>query len=213
MADNYLGKKLEEYKSRSTSVSKVRKHMSLNSLLVKNHSFCGYDTSFVVRDEQLRNIIDVNTKTILMCNRQVLRFRSVNNNEGSEILPYIRFGTGVSAAFSSLSETEPNAFIVICSILPENKNIYVDLGISVQSMLLRAVELGLVGFFTGDFDKDVIKEKLKLKYEPLMVIAIGRSAEYIKQVNVQGGDNFDCCCKDNISYDVPHLILDDLIIK
>ena len=37
------------------------------------------------------------------------------------------------------------SFIVVCSTVPEDRWVDIDLGIAVQSMLLRAVEIGLNG--------------------------------------------------------------------
>ena len=154
MADNYLDKKLEDYKARSTASGGVRKTApSLNNLLIKNRSCRGYDSSFIVRDDQLRSIIDVNTKIPSARNAQVLRFRPVNSSEAAKVLPNIRLGGALPELSLPLPGTEPNAFIIVCTTVPESKNVYIDLGISAQSMLLRAVEMGLAGICIGSSHK------------------------------------------------------------
>ena len=212
MADNYLDKKLEDYKARSIVAGASRKTpSSLNNLLVKNRSCRGYDASFIVRDDQLRNIIDVNTKIASARNAQVLRFRPVNSSEAAKVLPHIRLGGALPELSLPLPGTEPNAFIIVCTIVGENKNVYIDLGISVQSMLLRAVEMGLAGVCIGAFDKECIKRELSLHYEPLMILAIGRSGEEIRLVEISEGEEQKYYRENGVHY-VPKLRLDDLII-
>ena len=212
MADNYLDKKLEDYKARSAASGGARKTTSsLSNLLLKNRSCRGYDSSFIVRDDQLRSIIDVNTKTPSARNAQVLRFRPVNSSEAAKVLPHIRLGGALPELSLPLPGTEPNAFIIICSTVPESKNVYIDLGISAQSMLLRAVEMGLAGVCIGAFDKECIKREFSLTHEPLMILAIGRSCEDIRLVEISEGEEHKYYRKDGVHY-VPKLRLDDLII-
>lgn len=211
MADNYIDKKLEDYKARPTVAGGQRKISSLNNLLLKNRSCRGYDASFIVRDDQLRNIIEVNTKIPSARNAQVLRFRPVNSSEAAKVLPHIRLGGALPSLSLPLPGTEPNAFIIICTTVPESKNVYTDLGISAQSMLLRAVEMGLAGVCIGAFDKECIKREFSLRHEPLMILAIGRSCENIKLVETNEGNELKYYRKDGVHY-VPKLRLDDLII-
>jgi len=212
MADNYLDKKLEDYKARSTASGGVRKTASsLNNLLIKNRSCRGYDSSFIVRDDQLRSIIDVNTKIPSARNAQVLRFRPVNSSEAAKVLPNIRLGGALPELSLPLPGTEPNAFIIVCTTVPESKNVYIDLGISAQSMLLRAVEMGLAGICIGAFDKECIKREFSLTHEPLMILAIGRSCEDIRIVEIREGEQQKYYRKDGVHY-VPKLRLNDIII-
>ncbi len=178
MADNYLEKRQEAYKS---CVVKVL-HKSQNKLiqlLKKNRSYRGYDATFKVRADQLKQIIAVNTMIPSARNKQVLRFRPVLADEAYKVLQHIRLGGALPELNLPQPGMEPNAFIVICSTVPENRNVSIDLGISVQSMLLQAVEMGLNGICIGAFNKDALVNELSLPYEPLLLLAIGRGAEKI----------------------------------
>lgn len=78
MADNYLGRKMEEYFARQNGGTAARRPVAtLGRLLLKNRSHRGYDSSFAVREDQLRRIIAVNTRIPSARNQQVLRFRPV----------------------------------------------------------------------------------------------------------------------------------------
>lgn len=213
MADNYLEKKMEEYRAgKGTKSSKS--HTSVNKLLEKNRSYRGYDNSFVVRPDQLRSIIDVNTKIPSARNSQLLRFRPVTHEEAEKVLPFIRLGGAIKDMKLPLEGCEPHAFIVICSATPTPDHyVYIDLGISAQSMLLKAVEIGLGGICIGAFDHQQVKESLALPYEPLLVVAIGKPNETIKLVEIAESENHNYYRDSQGVHYVPKVALDHLIIK
>ena len=210
MADNYLEKRQEAYMAQSSKLLR-RTQNNLRQLLKKNRSHRGYDAGFIVRADQLRRIIEVNTLIPSAHNRQVLRFRPVLCDEAAKVLPHIRLGGALPDIHLPKQGMEPNAFIVVCSVVPETRNVSIDLGISLQSMLLQAVEMGLNGICVGAFDKKAVVRELKLRYEPLIVLAIGRGAEKIEIVNIKAEDNHSYFRRDGVHY-VPKLTVDDLII-
>ena len=56
----------------------------------------------------------------------------------------------------------------------------IDLGIAAQSMLLKAVEMGLNGLIIAAFNRAKLQEALFLPYPPLLVLAIGKGDEHIE---------------------------------
>ena len=210
MADNYLEKRMEQYRS-NQAISSAKKN-GLASLLIKNRSTRGYDASYMVRVDQLRRIVGVNCKVASARNRQILRFRLVTADEAQKVLPFIRMGAGLKELQLPIEGTEPNAFIVVCSTIEPRNSTYVDLGISAQSMLLQAVEMGLNGLCIMDFDSAGLVDALQLPYKPLLVIAVGKSAERIKLVDIKEGDDHAYYRKDCVHY-VPKVVVEDLIIK
>lgn len=209
MADNYLEKRMEDYLNQTPRAKKVA---TLNKLLRRNRSYRGYDTSFEVRADQLRRIIE----TAMLCpsarNQQVLRFRPVLSNESDKVLKHIRLGGALPELHLPFPDTEPRAFVVICSTVEESKYVDIDLGIVAQTMLLQATELGLGGICIGAFDHAEIKEALNLPYEPVLVIAIGRPAEHIELVECSEGDSLTYYRNNGVHY-VPKIRVDELIIK
>ena len=210
MADNYLEKRMEQYRS-NQAVSSAKKD-GLASLLIKNRSTRGYDASYMVRVDQLRRIVGVNCKVASARNRQILRFRLVTADEAQKVLPFIRMGAGLKELQLPIDGTEPNAFIVVCSTIEPRNSTYVDLGVSAQSMLLQAVEMGLNGLCIMDFDADRLVEALQLPHRPLLVIAIGKSAEKIKLVDINEDGDRTYYREGGIHY-VPKVVIEDLIIK
>lgn len=210
MADNYLGKKLEDYMAGRQS-STTRKGVSLDRLLRKNRSYRGYDVTYEVRADQLRKIIEVNTKIPSAMNQQVLRFRPVLKAEADKILPHIRLGGALPELKLPLAGSEPNAFVVVCST-KTGRYVDIDLGISAQSMLLKAVEIGLGGICIAAFDKEAVTKALSLDIEPQLIIAIGRPAEKIELVEITADEPHAYYRSNGVHY-VPKVGLDDLILK
>lgn len=211
MADDYLGKKMEEYRARSASGQHSQPLVTMSRLLAKNRSYRGYDSRFIVRKDQLRRIIEVNTKIPSARNQQVLRFRPVLSEEAHKVLPHIRLGAALPELHLPLPGTEPNAFIIICSMVEESRYVDIDLGISAQSMLLQAAEIGLNGVCIGAFDKERIKQEFQLKLEPLLILALGKGNEKIELVTISGADSHSYYRKEGTHY-VPKVGLDELLI-
>ena len=211
MADNYLEKKMEQHRA-ATGAQAGKSRNSLATLFERNRSTLGYDSSFIVRPDQLRRIVAVNTKVASARNRQALRFRLVTADEAQKVLPHISMGAALSEMQLPLPGTEPNAFIIVCSSIAPRTSTYIDLGISVQSMLLQATEIGLNGLCILSFDKERIMEALGLSLEPLMVVAIGKSAEKHSLVDISASEPHDYYRNGGVHY-VPKVRVDDLIIK
>ena len=209
MADNYLEKRMEDYRNQQPSKKRVA---TLARLLKANRSYRGYDTKFEVRPDQLRRIMEVAMLCPSARNQQVLRFRPVLKDEAAKVLQHIRIGGALPELHLPFEGTEPNAFIVICSTVPDSHYVSVDLGIVAQSMLLQATEIGLGGICIGAFDHAAIKEALNLPYDPLLVLAIGRPNEHIEIVECNEGDSLTYYREDGVHY-VPKININNLILK
>ena len=185
--------------------------VSLDSLLKKNRSYRGYDPSRVVTEEELKQIVQATTFAASGMNKQRLRYRLVTKEEADRVLPHITLGAALPEEHLPHPGTEPGAFIVVCATEAENKIIDIDLGIAAQSMLLKAVEMGLGGIFILNFRGEAIRESLALPQVPIAVIAIGKPAEKIFLLPVDAGADLNYYRKDGIHY-VPKLQVDDLLI-
>ena len=210
MADNYLEKRMEDYRSQPTKPTK--RAANLEKLLRKNRSYRGYDPSFEVREDQLRRIVAVNMLIPSARNSQALRFRLVTRNEAHKVLPHIRLGGALPHLHLPYPGTQPEAFIVVMSAIEPDHYIYIDLGISAQSMLLQAAEIGLNGIMIGACDKERLQEELQLPYRPLLVIAIGRGNEQIRLVEIGAEESHSYYRDEAGVHYVPKVRLEDLII-
>lgn len=204
---------MEEYRARAAAGPRNRTPLAtLGRLLLKNRSHRGYDARFIVREDQLRRIIGVNTKIPSARNQQVLRFRPVLADEAPKVLAHIRLGGALPELRLPLPGTEPNAFIIVCSTVGENRYVDIDLGISAQSMLLQAAEIGLNGICIGAFDKERIKQEFGLETDPLLILAVGKGVEKIELTQI-GADGDHAYYRENGTHYVPKVRLEDLMIK
>ena len=210
MADNYLGRKMEEYEAHFCASVRTRR-VSLQALLAKNRSTRGFDTSFKVRKDQLLSLVEAARLAPSAMNQQVLRYRLVTEEEAHLVLPHIGLGRALPELNLPLEGTEPNAFVVICTN-KEGRFVDMDLGIAAQTILLRAVEMGLNGVCIAAFDHAAVREKLNLRLEPQLVLAIGRSAERIEVVEVSE-DESTTYYRTNGTHFVPKIKTEDLIIE
>ncbi len=212
MADNYLEKRYEEVFGKDAGRKHAPQRPSLDTLLLHNRSYRGFDRDYVVHRRQLDAMIAVNVKVASSVNMQRLRFRPVvQGPEADAVNKYIRMGRGLPHLQLPFPGREPEAFIVVCSTAAENPGIDIDLGISVQSMLLKAVEMGLGGLIIRNFDREPIREALALPYEPICVVAVGKPAERIELVPVHEGEQLQYYRRDGIHY-VPKLTPEDLTL-
>ena len=210
MADNYLGKKMEDFLAGKTATSK--RTMTFAKLVAKNRSYRGYDNSFTVREDQLRRIMEVVPACPSARNQQVLRLRPVLAAEADKVLPFIRLGGALRDIKLPLPGTEPHAFIVICSTVAEDKYVNMDIGIIAQTMLLQATEIGLNGICIGAFDHEAVQKSLELPYEPLLIVAIGKGAEKIQMVGISEDESHNYYRQDGVHF-VPKLPLDKIVLK
>ena len=182
MADNYLEKRYEEVFGKDAGRRHAPQRPSLDTLLLHNRSYRGFDRDYVVHRRQLDAMIAVNTKVASSVNMQRLRFRPVvKGPEADAVNKYIRMGRGLPHLQLPFPGREPEAFIVVCSIAAENPGIDIDLGISVQSMLLKAVEMGLGGLIIRNFDREPIREALARNQKRADAYNAARAADQDQQ--------------------------------
>ena len=208
MADNYLEKRQEELAHAQKTVVR-RNHLSLDTLLRRNRSYRGF--SGTVSEAQLRELVGVVPLVASGMNRQALRFRLVSGADAALVHPLVKLGAALPEEHLPHPGMEPAAYIVVCSTVPEDKVVDIDLGIAAQSMLLKATEMGLGGIFILNFQREALREALGLPLEPVAVIGLGKPAETVFLVPGASPDALAYYRKDGVHY-VPKLSVEDLII-
>ena len=208
MADNYLEKRYEEvFGAGAAGHSRKRGGPSLNTLLVRNRSTRRFRTDAEVSIEHLRTIVEVNTRIASALNRQTLRFGIVRKEDDPEAYERLRD----LYVHGQDWRIPPSSFIVVFSTLPEGRFIDIDLGISLQSMSLKAVELGLNATIVGSFDRDALCRLLDAdNMHPLALLAVGKGCDKIQLLSIREGESHAYYRKEGIHY-VPKLGLDELI--
>ncbi len=214
--------KFQEMAERKNRKRKVITNRSIDSLLLGNRSYRGYDASYKVSAEELEEIIGVNVHIPSTRNQQVLRFLPVTGEEASEVTRHIRLGGALPELGLPAPGKEPNAYILICTKGEANKWTSIDIGISAQSMLLKAVDMGLNGICIGSFDKEFAESLIRARVrrnggdecqlEPALLIAIGKGAEHIQILPIDENENHNYFRENGVHF-VPKVRKSQLIIK
>lgn len=208
MADNYLENQMDRLREVRPKV--VRTHPSLDSLLRRNRTHRGYDNAVRLSEETLKEIVAVVPFVASGMNAQRLRFRLVPSAGAGMVHPHVTLGAALPEEHLPHPGEEPAGYIVICAE-HEDKVIDVDAGMAAQSMLLKAVEMGLGGVFILNFRKAALKEALRLPLDPVAVIGLGKGTDRVFILPVHAGDSLQYYRKDGVHY-VPKLQAEDLII-
>ena len=212
MADNYLERRQEELEGQRKTVVR-HKNPALDTLLHRNRSYRGYDQARKVTRTELESLVAVTSLAASGMNRQALRYRIVTEEEADKVLPLIKLGAALPEEHLPKPGMEPKAFLVVCSSVPEDKVIDIDLGFAGQSILLKAVEMGLGGIFILNFQREALREALQLPLEPVAVIAIGKPAENIFLIPAEGPEpDLKYYRKEGVHF-VPKLGLEHLLLK
>jgi nitroreductase len=211
MADNYLEKRYEETLGSGKNKVKRIGH-TIDELLLRNRSTRGYKKAYHVSREELERIVGVCTKIPSARNQQVLRFKLVTHDSGADrVLANVKMGAALPELHLPFPGTEPEAFIIVCTTVDENRMVDIDLGIAAQSMLLKAVEMGLNGLIIAAFNRSKLQETFGLPYTPLLVLAIGKGDERIELMPISADESHAYYRRDGI-HCVPKVRLDDLLI-
>ena len=186
---------------------------SLDTLLRKNRSHRAFDTSYTVAKRQLEAIVSVNDKLPSGRNAQTLRFRLLDAPGGGEdFCRFLHLGGYLPELHLPVPGTEPKAFIIVCSTEAESPIVNIDLGISLQSMALKAVEIGLNALIVKAFNRQEIKEALGLPLDPLAVLAIGKGTERIVLDEVHTGSDLRYYRDADGTHHVPKIAVSELLI-
>lgn len=212
MADNYLEKRYEATLGSNRPKIKRIGH-TVDELLRKTRSHRGFNKAYVVSRAELEQIVGVCTKLPSGCNRQVLRYFLVTRDSGADrLLPLVKMGAALPQLHLPLPGTEPEAFIICCSTVVEDRMADIDLGIALQSMLLKATEMGLNGLIMGAINRQALQATFSLPYEPLAVLAIGKGTDRIELVLTEESASRAYYREGGIHY-VPKVRLADLLLN
>lgn len=212
MADNYLEKRYEETLGSNRPRVKRIGH-TIDELASRSRSTRGYKKSYVVSRAELERIVSVCTKLPSGRNQQVLRYALVTRDSGADrVLPLVAMGAALPELHLPLPGTEPEAFIVCCTTAKETPLVDIDLGIALQTMALKATEMGLSTLMIGAVQREALREALHLPYPVLMVLAVGKGDERIELVP-SAADAPRAYYREGGVHRVPKVRLQELIIE
>lgn len=189
----------------------------LKDLIVKNRSYRSFSPDRKISKGELTELINCARITPSAMNLQPLKYRLCYSEDECELV------LGLTAWAGKLRPLvlppkghAPAAYIVMCTdtdISADPKHTYKDIGISAQTILLKATEMGLGGCMLGAFSAEKISEALGIpdKYIPTLIIALGEPDEKVELEDASGIDTSYYRTDDGI-HRVPKRKLEDIII-
>ncbi|NLT95328.1 MAG: nitroreductase family protein [Clostridia bacterium] len=192
--------------------------MEFKELVLKNRSYRRFYQDVKISRDTLVELIDLARLTGSGSNRQPLKYcLSCDPDLNARIFPNTLWAAYLKEWPGPEEGERPSAYIVIV----EDKSIGLvnpraDLGISAQTILLGAVEKGYGGCMIASFKKKEIAELFNLpedKYEPLLVIALGKPKEVVVIDEVGPDGDIKYWRDENQVHHVPKRALKDIILN
>ena len=188
----------------------------MRDLILKNRSYRRFIGDFVVKKETLENLIDLARLSPSTANLQPLKYiLSCDKQKNSKVFSRLHWA-GYLKDWSGPEENErPSAYIVILGDTKISKNFGCDYGITAQSILLGAAELGLGGCMVGSIDRENLRKDLNIPthYETLLVLALGKPKEKVVIESVSENQDIKYWRDKDKTHHVPKRRLKDIIIN
>ncbi len=116
----------------------------------------------------------------------------------------------------AFGETAPTAFLAVCAPgkpdAPPTQNVVADTGAAIQTILLRAVELGLGACWLGAFSRKNVSAILELNHETVVyLIGLGYPGEAPELQRIHAGDSTKYYLDGNDVIHVPKYCVEDIL--
>ncbi|MGQ9546037.1 MAG: nitroreductase family protein [Dehalococcoidia bacterium] len=187
----------------------------MRDLVLKNRSYRRFHQDVDIKLETLRELVDLARLSASARNAQPLKYiLSCESQKNSLIFPHLVWA-GYLKGWPGPSEGErPSAYIIILGDTEISSSFGCDHGIAAQSIMLGATEKGLGGCIIASIDKEGLRKALgiPLRYEILLVLALGKPKETVVIETVCAGEDIKYWRDNNGVHHVPKRRLDDIIL-
>ena len=132
--------------------------------------------------DSLKQLVDLGRLSASAANRQPLKYiLSCDRQTNEKIFPCIGWAAYLKDWNGPEKGERPAAYIVLLGDTTISNEFWCDHGISGQSILLGATEMGLGGCFIGAINKNKLRKELNIAPELtiMLIIALGDPAEEI----------------------------------
>jgi nitroreductase len=190
--------------------------MPMKDLVTKNRSYRRFYQDVPIKLQTLKDLVDMARLSASALNMQPLKYVLSNDAVKNEkIFAQLGWAAYLKDWPGPVEGEKPSAYIIVLGDTQISRNYWVDYGISAQSMLLGATELGFGGCMIATIRKKELATALKIdsRYEILLVIALGKPKEKVV-IEAMGkeGDVRYWHDKEGVHH-VPKRSLNDIIVE
>ena len=189
--------------------------MEMKELILKNRSYRRFHENIPVSRETLVELVDLARLTPSANNLQPLKFILSAGSEKNQAIFHTLKWAGYLTDWPGPAEGErPPAYIIIAGDREIRNDFKWDQSIAAMTILLAAVEKGLGGCIMGAFDVENLRRALSLpeRYEPLLVISLGKPKETVVIDAVNKDGDIKYWRDENQVHHVPKRSLKDIIL-
>ncbi|SDB96269.1 nitroreductase family protein [Williamwhitmania taraxaci] len=190
--------------------------MNLSKIVVKNRSYRRFYQERPVLESNLLSLVDLARLSPSGRNLQPLKYCIINDAETcAQLFPLLAWA-GYLKDWAGPEEGErPSAYIVMVedtSIAAESAH---DQGISAQSIMLGAVELGFGGCMIASIKRKEISELLNFSenLKPVLVLALGVPKEVVCIDPMPANGDVKYWRDEHQVHHVPKRLLSEIILK
>ena len=185
-------------------------------LVKKTRSCRRFDENRKITMDSLKQLVDLGRLSASAANRQPLKYiLSCAPETNNKIFPCIGWAAYLKDWKGPEKGERPAAYIVLLGDTTISNEFWCDHGISGQSILLGATEMGLGGCFIGAVNKDRLRKELNIApaFTIMLIIALGEPAEkIIIESTVDTNGNIRYWHDENGTHHVPKRPLDEVIL-
>lgn len=164
--------------------------------------------------EELEKMVESTRYASSTRNAQKLRYVLITDEEiCKEIFPLVKFAGAIP--WNPTEEEAPTAYILMCSENPlvnfTEKNLYFDMGIASQNIMLVANEMGYGGCIIGSYNKPEVDKIVELPegYVSHILLTLGEPRDTVTITEAVDG-NTTYSRDENNHHFVPKLSLDGI---
>jgi nitroreductase len=187
----------------------------IRDLILKNRTYRRFDEAVEIGREKIVEWIDLARISSSAANLQPMKYIIITEKEERKRLFQSLKWAGYLSDWDGPEEGErPTAYILMLLDLGISKNPWWDHGISVQSILLGAVEQGYGGCMFGAINKPQVKKDFGISdgYEIMTVIALGKPVEEVVLEDIKDGKIKYYRDENNVHH-VPKRKLEEIILS
>jgi nitroreductase len=190
--------------------------MLFRELVTKCRSYRRFDSSFPVKEECVRDLVELACYAPSAKNLQPLKYIPVCEPDTvSSLFPSLSWAGYLSDWSGPALAERPSAYIVMLGDQDISHEFACDSGIAAQTILLGATALELGGCIVTALDRESIRALLKIpeRFSILMVIALGKPAETVVIDQMADHDSVRYYRDKYGIHHVPKRVSGDVILK
>ncbi len=188
----------------------------IKDLAVRSRSYRRFYESESISYDKLKELVEIARYVPSTVNSQPLKFMLVNDADGNEKVFSTLAWAGLLKEWHGPEKGErPSAYIVILGDLSVGKNKHLDVGITAQTMMLGAADMGYGGCMFGSIQREKLASLFDIdteKYSIELVLALGKPKEDVRVVDLPESGSTAYYRDENGVHYVPKRSVDELIV-